>query len=95
MGKCLDFSLVATFIIFIDFLVLEFGSKWIALRAEIFSCLKILSKFNKLMCKLLNPVTSTITRRKEMHKDVCGNSFILAEDSLMFRMKTKINAGLL
>ena len=50
MRKRLDFSLVGTFIIFLDFLDLELSSKWIALRAEIFSCPKILSKFNKLLC---------------------------------------------
>lgn len=52
------------------------------------------SKYNRLRCSLLNPVTSTDTRRKELCKDFCG-AIIFSWEGPNVVLRTKINVGLL
>lgn len=58
------------------------------------SKLLYLSKYNRLRCSRLNPVTSTDTRRKEMHKDFRG-VIIFSREGPDVILRAKINVGLL
>lgn len=58
------------------------------------SKLLYLSKYNRLRCSLLNPVTSTDTRRKEMRKDFRG-VIIFSREGPDVILRAKLNVGLL
>lgn len=57
------------------------------------SKLLYLSKYNGLICSLLNPVTSTDTRRKEMRKDFRG-VIIFSREGPDVILRAKLNVGL-